>query len=583
MTDLGRVLARLPISARLGKLLVLGRQAGVLQHALPLAAMLAQPDPRGFDAGEAAEAAEAAAAQLSGAATGEQLQVALEAKTAELEAKTAELQALTALAAASGVEGVRYEAAAAPRPPQRDASAHSPPRHEAGAVFRPGGLSGWGPHGDTHPELHEQLHAAALHAAAADTYARCPPSVPEAGAEAEAEAEAEATAEEEPGPTLAKPTAQPASQPAAQRAVQRGRRAAPLRVTPTAPALVRPRAARPEQIAAIYQVRMAQAASVRPEAFGQQPSAAAAALPHRQPPPRRAAPHPQSLSASVPSLHPPSAQAAKGSSHILVRAAPSTRPPPAARRPPAAYRPPPTRPPPPSHRQPAAAAFSPIRSLPSPAAFDLAAMQPPPQPPRLLLHLLAPRSTSPLPSPLQPPPRAHVEAWAEPGEAGGEAGSARNAAERLRAELHSMRMYPPEQSPPYAPPPFDAGGGGGLGMMPPATADAEPQQGCQHRSVAEAAEAAESTLFSAATAATEAGEGMNELLAMELDSLAQRLAALRHSPAELYGRYAPSSAAPDGSAVEPRAKTLPPGARFKRGRPRSAGSTQKAPPPAVRA
>ena len=67
------------------------------------------------------------------------------------------------------------------------------------------------------------------------------------------------------------------------------------------------------------------------------------------------------------------------------------------------------------------------------------------------------------------------------------------------------------------------------------------------------------------------------------DSLAQRLAALRHSPAELYGRYAPSSAAPDGSAVEPRAKTLPPGARFKRGRPRSAGSTQKAPPPAVRA
>ena len=152
---------------------------------------------------EAAEAAEAAAAQLSGAATGEQLQVALEAKTAELEAKTAELQALTALAAASGVEGVRYEAAAAPRPPQRDASAHSPPRHEAGAVFRPGGLSGWGPHGDTHPELHEQLHAAALHAAAADTYARCPPSVPEAGAEAEAEAEAEATAEEEPGPTLA--------------------------------------------------------------------------------------------------------------------------------------------------------------------------------------------------------------------------------------------------------------------------------------------------------------------------------------------------------------------------------------------
>ena len=176
-----------------------------------------------------------------------------------------------------------------------------------------------------------------------------------------------------------------------------------------------------------------------------------------------------------------------------------------------------------------------------------------------------------------------MEAWAEPGEAageaGGEAGSAGNAAERLRAELHSMRMYPPEQSPPYAPPPFDAGGGG-LGMMPPATAGAEPQHGCQHRSVAEAAE---STLFSAATAATEAGEGMNELLAMELDSLAQRLAALRHSPAELYGRHAPSSAAPDRSAYEPRTKTLPPGARFKRGRPRSAGSTQKAPPPAVRA
>ena len=84
-------------------------------------------------------------------------------------------------------------------------------------------------------------------------------------------------------------------------------------------------------------------------------------------------------------------------------------------------------------------------------------------------------------------------------------------------------------------------------------------------------------------AATEAGDGVGELLSMELNSLAQRLAALRHSPAELYGRHAPSSAAPDRSAYEPRTKTLPPGARFKRGRPRSAGSTQKAPPPAVRA
>ena len=180
-----------------------------------------------------------------------------------------------------------------------------------------------------------------------------------------------------------------------------------------------------------------------------------------------------------------------------------------------------------------------------------------------------------------------MEAWAEFGEAGGEAGGAGNVAERLRAELHTMRTYRPEQIPPYAPPPLDAGSGLG---MPQTTAGAEPQQAWQHRSVAEAAEAAESRLLTAATAAaTEAGDGMSELLSMELDSLAQRLAALRHSPAELYGpgsdlyeRYAPGRARPDGSAFEPRTQTLPTGARFKRGQPRSAGGRQKV-PPAVRA
>ena len=47
-------------------------------------------------------------------------------------------------------------------------------------------------------------------------------------------------------------------------------------------------------------------------------------------------------------------------------------------------------------------------------------------------------------------------------------------------------------------------------------------------------------------------------------------------------RYAPGSAGPDGSAFEPRTQTLPTGARFKRGQPRSAGGRQKV-PPAVRA
>ena len=491
---------------------------------------------------------------------------------------------------------------AATRPPHADAPVRCPPRDEAGAAFPPGGLRGSGPHGGTHPEPHEQLHAAALHAAAAHTYARFPPSVADAHADADAEAEDAACSARSCASSL-----QAGAKPAVQPTIQLARRAAPLRVTPSAPALVRPRAARPEQIAAIYQVRMAQAATARSEASDQQPSAAAA-LPHRQPPPRRAAPHPQSLVASAPSLHAPSAQTAKGSSHILVRASPSTHPPPAARHPPAAYRPPPARPPPPNRRLPAAAAFTPIRSLPSPAAFDLVAagcralalqqrpqplhppqsLQPPqpPQPPRLQLHLLMPPSTSPPPSPLQPPPRQHVEAWAESEEAGGEAGGAGNVAERLRAELHTMRTYRPEQSPPYAPPPFDVGGGLG---MPQTTAGAEAQQGWQRRYVAEAAEAAESRLLTAATAATEAGDGMSELLSMELDSLAQRLAALRHSPAELYGPgselyelYAPSSAAPDGSAFEPRTQTLPTGARFKRGQPRSSGRRQKA-PAAVRA
>ena len=172
-----------------------------------------------------------------------------------------------------------------------------------------------------------------------------------------------------------------------------------------------------------------------------------------------------------------------------------------------------------------------------------------------------------------------MEASAECGEAGGEAGGGGNVAERLRTELHTMRVYRQEQSPPYAPPPFNAGGGLG---MPQTTACAEPQQGWQRRSVVEAAEAAESRLLTAATAATEAGDGMSELLSMELDSLAQRLAVLRHSPAELYGpgselyeRYAPSSAGPDGSVFEPRTQTLPTGARFKRGQPRSAGSRLK--------
>lgn len=63
ITELGRVLARLPISARLGKLIVVGRHDGLLHHALPLAAMLAQQDPHahmGEDGteGQAAEAAQ---------------------------------------------------------------------------------------------------------------------------------------------------------------------------------------------------------------------------------------------------------------------------------------------------------------------------------------------------------------------------------------------------------------------------------------------------------------------------------------------------------------------------------------------
>ena len=43
ITALGRLLARLPVSARLGKLLLGGRQAGVLEYALPLVAMLLNP------------------------------------------------------------------------------------------------------------------------------------------------------------------------------------------------------------------------------------------------------------------------------------------------------------------------------------------------------------------------------------------------------------------------------------------------------------------------------------------------------------------------------------------------------------
>ena len=53
-TPLGLLLARLPISPRIGKFLLVSRKEGVLQLALPLAAMLAQPDARvmGGDEGD---------------------------------------------------------------------------------------------------------------------------------------------------------------------------------------------------------------------------------------------------------------------------------------------------------------------------------------------------------------------------------------------------------------------------------------------------------------------------------------------------------------------------------------------------
>ena len=44
-TPLGMLLAKLPIDARLGKLLLVCRQAGLLRFGLPLVCMLAQPDP----------------------------------------------------------------------------------------------------------------------------------------------------------------------------------------------------------------------------------------------------------------------------------------------------------------------------------------------------------------------------------------------------------------------------------------------------------------------------------------------------------------------------------------------------------
>ena len=60
-TPLGFLLSRLPIAARLGKLLLVTRQMGLLRYGLPLVCMLAQPDPtaRGDEAeGEGEEAEE---------------------------------------------------------------------------------------------------------------------------------------------------------------------------------------------------------------------------------------------------------------------------------------------------------------------------------------------------------------------------------------------------------------------------------------------------------------------------------------------------------------------------------------------